>query len=155
MCFAPGNVMDLRKWNWDGDVIVQQPIVPSGRKVVGVRSRRSYDIDVREYLTSCRNAVMERVVREKLPSYLRQHGGSVARFKVRKQGSFDYRAAVVTNFVADTISYQAGKGTAEREGLDFFLSREWTRLNPKFVGQVHYPLSKKRSAGFKKSLPAY
>lgn len=52
MCFVPSNVMDLGKCNWDGDVIVQQPIVPSGRKVVGVRSRRSYDIDVREYLTS-------------------------------------------------------------------------------------------------------
>jgi hypothetical protein len=78
--------MDLGKWNWDGDVIVQQPIVPSGRKVVGVRSRRSYDIDVREYLTSSRNAVMERVVRKKLPRYLREHGGSVARFEARKQG---------------------------------------------------------------------
>ena|GEM_PF-691798 len=262
MCFAPSNVMDLGKWNWDGDVIVQQPIVPSGRKVVGVRSRRSYDIDVREYLTSSRNAVMERVVRKKLPRYLREHGGSVARFEARKQGSFDYRAAVVTNFVADTISYQAGKGrdpwqfpdetltikagdcedrafllaslllatgispfnirvafgqmvidgtphdhmwvmykserghwtvieplrlgralddqhipeirklgqgaskveyaphflfndrhlwavkgTAERGGLDFFLSREWTRLNPKFVGQVHLSIIQEAIGG--------
>ena len=63
MCFAPSNVTDLSRWNWDGDVIVQQPIVPSGRRVVGVRSRRSYDIDVREFLTSNRNAVMERVLR--------------------------------------------------------------------------------------------
>ena len=262
MCFAPSNVMPLGKWNWDGDVIIQQPIVPSGRKVVGVRSRRSYDIDVREYLTSGRNAVMERVVREKLPRYLRKHGGSVARFEARKQGSFDYRAAVVTNFVADTISYQAGKGrdpwqfpdetltikagdcedrafllaslllatgispfnirvafgqmvidgtphdhmwvmykserghwtvieplrlgralddkhipeirklgqsaskveyaphflfndrhlwavkgTAERGGLDFFLSREWTRLNPKFVGQVHLSIIQEAIGG--------
>lgn len=110
MCFAASNVINLSKWNWDGDVIVQQPIVPSGRKVVGVRSRRSYNIDVREYLTSSHNAVMERVVRERLPRYLRKSGGSVARFDARNPGSFDYRAATITNFVADKIVYQAGRG---------------------------------------------
>ncbi len=252
MCFASSNVTNLERWNWDGDVIVHQPIVPSGRRVVGVRSKRSYNIDVREYLTSMHNAVMQQVVREKIPLYLRKCHGSVARFDARKQGSFDYRAATITNFVADNIAYQAGKGrdpwqfpdetlaieagdcedrafllaslllaagispynvrvafgqmvvagtphdhmwvmyknergqwalieplrvgkvladehipetrklgqfapqveyvpqflfndshlwavkgTAERGGLDLFLRREWTRLNPKFVGQVH------------------
>jgi hypothetical protein len=110
MCFGPGNVKDIAKWNWDGDVIIQQPIVPSGRKVVGIKSRKSYDIDVREFLTSSRNAVMERVLRREIPRYIRQHRGSVARFEARTQGSFDYRAAVITNFVADTIAYQAGRG---------------------------------------------
>ncbi len=262
MCFAASNVMDLSKWNWDGDVIVQQPIVPSGRRVVGVRSRRSYNIDVREYFTSNHNAVMDQVVRERIPHYLRKCSGSVARFKARKQGSFDYRAATITNFVADNISYQAGKGrdpwqfpdetlaieagdcedrafllaslllaagispynvrvafgrmivggtphdhmwvmyknergywtlieplrmgraladehipdtrelgrfapqveyvphflfndshlwavkgTAERDGLDFFLRREWTRLNPKFVGQVHMSIVEEAIGG--------
>ncbi len=108
MCFAPGSVKDLAKWNWDGDVIIQQPIVPSGRWAVG--SRRSYDIDVREYLTSHRNAVMTRVIRETIPRYLRQSRGSVARFQARRTGSFDYRAATITNFVADTIAYLPGKG---------------------------------------------
>jgi hypothetical protein len=110
MCFAPSNLTNLSRWNWDGDVIIHQPIVPSGRKVVGVRSRRSYDIDVREYLTSSRNAVMERVLHRDIPRYLRHEGGSVARFEARQQCSFDYRAAVITSFVADTIAYQAGKG---------------------------------------------
>ncbi len=108
MCFAPSNIRDLSKWNWDGDVIIHQPVVPSGRCAVG--SRKGYDIDVREYLTSSRNAVMERVIREKIPRYLRKNGGSVTRFQARRAGSFDYRAAAVTNFVADTIAYQAGKG---------------------------------------------
>ncbi|HMK55312.1 MAG TPA: transglutaminase-like domain-containing protein [Dissulfurispiraceae bacterium] len=110
MCFDASNVKGLLKWNWDGDVIIHQPIVPSGRKVVGVRSRRSYNIDVREYLTSTHNAVMQQVVRETLPRYIKKHGGSVARFEAHKQGSFDYRAAAITNFVADTIEYQSGRG---------------------------------------------
>ena len=108
MCFAPSTIGDLSKWTWDGDVIIQQPIVPSGRRIVG--SRKSYEIDVREYLTSDRNAVVARVIRESIPRYLRKHGGSVARFQARRGGSFDYRAAVITNFVADTIAYQAGEG---------------------------------------------
>lgn len=110
MCFEAGNVSDFSKWNWDGDVIVRQPIVPSGRKVVGVRSRRSYNIDVREYLTPSHNAVMTRVIRETMPRYIRKHGGSVPRFEARTPGSFDYRTAAITNFVADKIAYQAGKG---------------------------------------------
>lgn len=91
MCFASSNVINLERWNWDGDVIVHQPIVPSGRRVVGVRSKRSYNIDVREYLTSTHNAVIVQVVRERIPRYLRKFGGSVARFAARKRGSFDYR----------------------------------------------------------------
>ena len=110
MCFVPSSVTDLSKWNWDGDVIIQQPIVPSGRKVVGVRSKKSYDIDVREFLISSRNAVMQRELREELPRYLCRHRGSVARFEARRPGSFDYRAAAITKFVADTIAYQAGEG---------------------------------------------
>lgn len=110
MCFEPSNVTDLIRWNWDGDVIIRQPIVPSGRRVVGVRSRRSYDIDVREFLTSNRNAVMERVLRHDIPPYVRHEGGSVAHFAARRRGSFDYRAMVITSFVADTIAYQAGEG---------------------------------------------
>jgi hypothetical protein len=108
MCFAPSNIRNLSKWNWDGDIIIQQPIVPSGRRIIG--SRKSYDIDVREYLTSDHNAVMVRVIRESIPRYLRKHGGSTVRFSARKQGSFDYRAAAITNFVADTISYKTGEG---------------------------------------------
>jgi hypothetical protein len=110
MCFGPSNIGDLSRWNWDGDVIIQQPIVPSGRRVVGVRSRASYDIDVREFFTSSRNAVMEREIRAAIPHYLRQRGGSVARFEARRRDSFDFRAAVIANYVADTVAYEAGKG---------------------------------------------
>jgi hypothetical protein len=109
MCFAPSNVTGLSKYNWDGDVIIQQPIVPSGRKVVGVRSRSSYDIDVREFLTSTHNAVMHRVLHCDIPCYMLQEKGNLGRFQARTRGSFDYRAAVITNFVADTIAYSAGK----------------------------------------------
>jgi hypothetical protein len=72
MCFAPCNVKNLSNWNWDGNVIIQQPIVPSGGHIIG--SRKTYDIDVREYLTSNRNAVMERSIRETSPRYLRKMG---------------------------------------------------------------------------------
>jgi hypothetical protein len=118
MCFGPSNISGLEEWNWDGDVIIPQPIVPSGRHVVGVRSRRSYDIDVREFLTSARNAVMEREVRKTIPHYLRARRGSVARFEARGPGSFDLRAAVIASYVADTIAYQARPGK-ERDPWQF------------------------------------
>ncbi|HYK89488.1 MAG TPA: transglutaminase domain-containing protein [Acidobacteriota bacterium] len=108
MCFGASNIKNISKYNWEGDVIIQQPIVPSGRRIIG--SRKSYDIDVREYLASNRNAVMERAVRETIPRYLRKHGGSVSRFVARERGSFDYRSAVITNFVADTIAYKSAEG---------------------------------------------
>jgi hypothetical protein len=108
MCFSPRSIKNLSNWNWDGDIIIQQPIVPSGRTIIG--SRKSYDIDVREFLTSNRNAVMERVIRKTIPGYLRKNGGDTKRFTAREKGSFDYRAAAITNFVADTIAYKANKG---------------------------------------------
>jgi hypothetical protein len=110
MCFAPSNIRNLSKWNWDGDVIIQQPIVPSGRPIVGAPSQKPYPIDVREFLVSSHNAVMGRVLHLDIPRYLRKQGGRAARFRERIPGSFDYRAAVITNFVADTIKYQPGKG---------------------------------------------
>ncbi len=109
MCFAPSNVKDLSVWNWDGDVIIHQPIVPSGRGVVGVRPRRDYDIDVREFLTTANNAVMHRVLQHDIPAYIEQEGSDLARFRARIAGSFDYRAAVITNFVSDAVAYQPGK----------------------------------------------
>ncbi len=78
MCFGPGNFTDFSRWNWDGDVILQQPIMPSGRKVIGAASRKSCDIDVREFLTSSRNAVMGRVLRHDIPHYIRQNAGSAS-----------------------------------------------------------------------------
>ncbi len=108
MCFAPSNIKNLSNWNWDGDVIIRQPIVPSGRHIIG--SRKSYDIDVREFLTSNRNAVMERVIQEIIPRYIRKNNGKASRFVAPQKGSSDYRAAVITNFVADTIAYKTSKG---------------------------------------------
>ena len=48
------------RWNWDGDRIVTETIVPSGRPVVS--GRKQYLADVREYVASGQNAVLRRTI---------------------------------------------------------------------------------------------
>ena len=110
MCLtrAEADLGDLSKWNWDGDVILHDTIVPSARPVPG--TRHQYRIDVREFLVSERNAVMRETLDRKIPAYLRRHHGSLPLFRSRGPRSFDYRAAVIAGYVADTISYRASRG---------------------------------------------
>jgi hypothetical protein len=110
MCFSESNVQQLERWNWDGDIIVHQSIVPSAREIVGVKPRTTYEIDVREFLVTERNEIMRRALQEDMLSYMKKNHGNPGLFASRKTGAFDYRAAVITNFVADKIEYRATTG---------------------------------------------
>ena len=58
MCMTLSPVAGLTKWNWDGDCIVHDCVVPSGRPAVGhIGKRYEYPIDVREFLVAERNEV--------------------------------------------------------------------------------------------------
>jgi len=111
MCLETTNIKGLSNWNWEGDHIVHECIVPSSRPVVGFRDKRKYDIDVREFLVSERNEIMKRTIREDIKKYLlSQPGGDWEFFGSRLPGSFDYRADVIRTFVSETISYEAKRG---------------------------------------------
>jgi hypothetical protein len=106
MCFSESHVMNLNKWNWDGDVIIHIPIVPSSRPVVGYVRKHDYDIDVREFLITGHNALIQRVLHEDLVSFIKTDlKGDLDLFRSRNEYSFDYRAHVVTAFVSETIVY--------------------------------------------------
>lgn len=106
MCFAENKIKNLNQWNWDGDVIIHNPIVPSSRPVVGYSSGHMYDIDVREFLVAKRNAIMQETLRKDIVSFLKNDlNGNLRLFQSRKSMSFDYRAYVVTAFVSSKIRY--------------------------------------------------
>jgi hypothetical protein len=114
MCLAYSRITGLARWNWDGDEIIHESVVPSSRPIVGQGDETSYDIDVREFLVSEDNQVIKKTIRENL----RRYAGSLAwgnwdLFSSKRPGSFDHRADVVTAFVGDTIKYKrSGKGDA-------------------------------------------
>ncbi len=107
MCLTGSRLINPTRWNWDGDRIIHECIVPSSRPVVGARSRRTYDIDVREFLVTDRNEVMKRVLAEDVRRFIEQdlEGASWERFTSRAAGSFDHRADVLAAFVGAKVRY--------------------------------------------------
>jgi hypothetical protein len=110
MCLAKPMFRWSRRWNWDGDRIVHDAIVPSSRPVVG-HAKGGYDIDVREFLVAERNAVMGRTLRKDVRKFVeRAEGGDWELFSSRGPGSFDHRAAMIAAFVGYEIRYVYGGG---------------------------------------------
>ena len=107
MCLQ-NTVIYSPRWNWDGDRIVPETIVPSGRPVVG--GRKQYLADVREYLASGQNAVLRRTISRDVQKLVRRlHGKQGDRywelFRSSEPGSFDFRARMVRAFVSEHIAY--------------------------------------------------
>ncbi len=110
MCLGNARVQGLRRWNWDGERIIHESIVPSSRPVVG-RKTGGYDIDVREFLVSEKNATMRRTLEKDIKSFIEtMAGASWEFFCSRDVGSFDLRANVIIQFVSEKIKYKATKG---------------------------------------------
>jgi hypothetical protein len=99
----------------DGGVIVHRCIVPSARPVAG-RTRPSYEIDVREFLTTTHNAVIARAIDRDLRAMVdaadRTRGGTRLFGAYRDMwdylisnapGSFDLRVEAVRLFVATRV----------------------------------------------------
>jgi hypothetical protein len=119
MCLSSGSILGLGEWNWDGDEIVQETIVPSKRPTVGKRTG-SYDIDVREYIATEHNAVIRKTLREDVPAFLKTllagdragagKGDRLDRhlelFRSSRPGSFDQRAHILSAYVSHCIVYK-------------------------------------------------
>jgi Transglutaminase-like superfamily len=110
MCLVQSNIRGINSANWDGDVIIQRPIVPSSRSVVGTRFGKQYDIDVREFLVTEHNALIRKTLREEIRDYLKTLPGyDLDLFQSRTENSFDYRAFVISSFVSERIAYKSRK----------------------------------------------
>lgn len=111
MCMTQHTVTSLLHWNWEGDEIIHESIVPSSRPVVGIRAKKEYDIDVREFLVSDKNEVMKRTIKEDLRSYVRTlPWAQWSLFESRSPGAFDHRADIVASYVYDKIKYRSSSG---------------------------------------------
>ena len=113
MCLTQSSLRRLNRWNWDGDHIVFESIVPSSRLPIGRVKGRAYDIDVREFLVSENNAVTKRVLREALPEHFNALNRATGRTVVdldaltrRGPGDFDMRAHLIASYVSATIRYK-------------------------------------------------
>jgi hypothetical protein len=107
MCLTLSPLYGLQKWNWDGDRIIHQCIVPSGRAAVGYSGKKyEYPIDVREFLITERNEVLRRVLREELVAFAVRNGVKAEALESRVPGSFDLRASVVNGFVSHQVAYR-------------------------------------------------
>lgn len=110
MCLPNSRIRRSRRWNWDGEYIIHDSVVPSSRPVVK-RQKGSYDIDVREFLVTQSNAVIRRVLRHDIKMFMEElEGVPPELFDSRNPGSFDLRTHVITEFVSRKIRYQAAVG---------------------------------------------
>jgi hypothetical protein len=112
MCFSFSKVYQTSNWNWDGERIIHDSIVPSSRPPVAHR-KGNYDIDVREFLVSERNVVMRRTLEadiRKFISELKLPNASWDFFRSRDRGSFDFRANIISEFISSAIKYLPTNG---------------------------------------------
>jgi hypothetical protein len=99
-------VHNLGKWNWEGDEIVHEPIIPHARKIPG--SKKDYELDIREFLLGPDNAIIRRELKAIVDSL---SPGERMLFQSRRPRSFDLRMREVCSYVSKKITYTEGKRT--------------------------------------------
>jgi Transglutaminase-like superfamily len=110
MCLHHPVIANLSQWNWDGDRIVFDSIVPSSRLPIGRKGGGQYDIDVREFLVTENNAIMKRTLNEDLVVFMKKKTIDPEKFTLRSHGAFDFRAHIIAAFVSEAIHYKSKKG---------------------------------------------
>ena len=115
MCFSFSKISQSSRWNWDGERIVHDSIVPSSRPPVGHKDG-NYDIDVREFLVNERNVVMRRTLEVDIKKFISKlPNASWDLFRSRDSGSFDLRAQIISEFVSRKIEYLQSDPTWARK----------------------------------------
>jgi len=110
MCKTHDFIQNQKSYNWDGDRIIYNTTISNTRSIAS--SRKKYDIDVRELLLSEHNSVIREAI-EKIKNELTQP--LYVKFNEKKEGSFDFKMRVVTEFVEQIIKYK------ERPSFDAWL----------------------------------
>lgn len=111
MCFTLSRVRTTGHWNWEGDIIVHDPVISRARRTPN--RNHLYDIDIREFLNTKANEVVNHQVRNAI-DHLR--ASDQALFRSHQPRSFDFRAQVMTRYLYEHFPYIPG----ERE-FDFWL----------------------------------
>src|SRR5580765_5407394 len=106
MCLTRKRQLELERWNWEGDQIVLDTVVPASRPLPGHKAK-DYPTDVRKYLVTTHSDVLRRGVDEDLREHVASlPGGDWSRCTGRTAGCFDYRARMVADFVAQRVAYR-------------------------------------------------
>src|SRR5512137_823143 len=108
MCLQTSSVTRWQSWNWSGDEIVHNPIVPASRTIPGKKKR--YPIDIREFLTTTNNAVVHQALGELTKSL---PANEQALFRSHARGSFDFRADKVAQYIGQ-LRYLPHANVVER-----------------------------------------
>jgi len=101
MCMQMTSVRPYQKWHWAGDEIVHDTVIPAARFIPNTR-RKSYPIDIREYLSIESNAVLRHALHQMIG---RLTAEDARRFFTRQPGAFDFRAQVIQEFLSAEVRY--------------------------------------------------
>jgi hypothetical protein len=105
MCMRMSQVRPWHRWNWAGDEIVHNPIIPASRTVPGTR-RIHYPIDIREYLSTESNAVVRDTLHKLVDRLSPQDR---ARFESRQAGAYDFRKDAIAKFMGTLAYHPVGR----------------------------------------------
>ena len=106
MCLHHPVIANLSQWNWDGDRIVFDSIVPSSRLPIGRKGGAQYDIDVREFLVTENNAIMKRTLKEDMVDFMKKRAIDPDKFSQRSKlfTTSLKKAAIPGNFLTKPCS---------------------------------------------------
>jgi hypothetical protein len=122
MCFQTADVVTSTRKSWEGDEIVNRPIIRAARFVPGTKKR--YDIDIRQFLSNSSNAVVIESTRAALEqlSTLEEH--SLVRSS--RPGAFDLRVRAICGYLGRTLRYKVKRSD---RGPDQWLFPDETLAN--------------------------
>ncbi len=106
MCLTGSVVRGLHRWNWEGDRILHECLVPAARQAPG--SRKRYPVDVRELLVTHRSELLRQALEGPVRKRVERTGGAWERFHERSPGAFDHRAFALLDFVGHHVRYLSG-----------------------------------------------
>lgn len=109
MCLTSIPIGGIGNIDCDSAAVVFDTIVPAGRPVVG--RRRTYEIDVREFVVTERNAVVRRTLERDIAAFaagLDPRGRE--RLTERGPGCFDFRVRAIVGWVLRNVRYRAKAG---------------------------------------------
>lgn len=97
MCMQLCGIRPYQRWNWSGDMILHDTLIPASRKVPGTQISR-YEIDIREFVSVGGNAVIRKALHEITEKWTNH---DKVLFFERGTGGFDFRADRIINWFSN------------------------------------------------------
>lgn len=96
MCMQLTNVRPHQCWNWHGDEIVHDSVIPASREVPNTKLK-GYSIDIRSFVANSGNAVIRRQLHEIAEPW---SDGDKLKFFARQSSCFDFRAQRIFEWIS-------------------------------------------------------